>query len=87
MAARGIKSSSPALDMKAPIALDGVHKAQAEQEFLSWGNILWWSCYTGSVHPWPARRSPGFILHTPSPATNPLFKEGQGRIRRQRKDF
>lgn len=34
MAARGIKPSSLTLDMKAPIALDGVHKAIPEQELL-----------------------------------------------------
>lgn len=57
MAARAIKSSSPALDMKALIALDGIHKAQPEQELLEWDNILCWRCSTGSVHPCQARRS------------------------------
>lgn len=67
------------LDMKAPIALDGIHKAIPEQELLEWGDeILCWSCYTGSVHPCQARRSPGFILHTPGLATNPLSQDGQG---------
>lgn len=85
MAARGIKTSSLALDMKAPIALDGIHKAHPEQELLQQGHIL---CYMGSIHPCQAWRSPAhWDLSSTHPALRQIPFLKKGMAGRQRKRF